>query len=93
MTNFDRSYFTMTVVLLLTFSETDTSEPSCMEDRSLLEYALDNLSHWKVVPFLRRPLAELERIARLKGLRVPMPISEADPLQGCCAINRDVLVP
>lgn len=42
-----------------------------MEDRMLLEYAIENLSHWKVVPFLQKPLFELETMARLKGLNIP----------------------
>lgn len=38
--------------------------------RSLLAEAIQNLSYWKAVPFMRRPLDEMERIARLKGVRV-----------------------
>ncbi|KAF9891098.1 hypothetical protein FE257_005034 [Aspergillus nanangensis] len=88
-----RSYFTMTMVLLLTFTGADSSDPSVMEDRSLLEYAMDNLSHWKVVPFLRRPLAELERIAQLKGLSIPIPLGETSLLPPSCALSENSLGP
>ena len=64
------SYFTLAMILLLIFDENDQSSES-LEDKVLLEYALQNLSHWKVVPFFRRSLEELERIAQIKGLTVP----------------------
>lgn len=65
-----RSYFTVTVILLLVFDNNDGSL-STLEDKSLLEYALENLSHWKVVPFFRRSFTELERMAQVKGLALP----------------------
>jgi hypothetical protein len=65
------SYFTLTTILLLIYPGSDSEAAESLEDRMLLEYALENLSHWKVVPFLRRPLSELERMARLKGLNTP----------------------
>ena len=62
------SYFTLAMILLLIFDDNDESSES-LEDKILLEYALGNLSHWKVVPFIRRSIEELERIAQIKGLR------------------------
>ncbi len=64
------SHFTLAMILLLMFDENDESSES-LEDKLLLEYALENLAHWKVVPFVRRSLDELERIAQIKGLTVP----------------------
>ena len=64
------SYFTLAMILLLIFDDNDES-PESLEDRILLEYALERLSCWKVVPFIRKSLRELERIAQMKGLTVP----------------------
>ena len=58
------------MILLLIFDDNDESSES-LEDKILLEYALEHLSYWKVVPFIRRSLGELERIAQIKGLTVP----------------------
>jgi len=53
------------------FDDNDES-PESLEDKLLLEYALENLSHWKVVPFVKRSIEELERIAQIKGLTIPL---------------------
>lgn len=62
-----KSYFTFTFILMLMFDDTD----DLPGDRLLLEDALENLSHWKVVPFINRSITELERMAQLKGLMLP----------------------
>ncbi|EON69204.1 hypothetical protein W97_08563 [Coniosporium apollinis CBS 100218] len=63
-----RSYFTMAVMLLFTLPSQD-SDCEATEDHLLLEEALQNLSHWDVVPFMKKPLEELERMALSKGIK------------------------
>ncbi len=58
------------MILLLTFDHNDES-PGSLDDKMTLEYALENISNWKVVPFFRRAIEELERIARITGLTMP----------------------
>lgn len=64
------SYFTLTTILLLIYDDSDASLEAD-EDRYLLGYALQNLAHWKVVPFFKRSIDELERMARMKHLATP----------------------
>jgi hypothetical protein len=64
------SYFSLVTVLLLTFPSSDQEDHAALEDHMLLESALENLGSWKIVPFMQKPLMELERMARLKGLLI-----------------------
>lgn len=62
-------YFAMTMVLIIALPLTpDDSED--LSYRRLLGHAFHSLSYWKMVPFMRRPLMEMERIARLKGVPI-----------------------
>jgi hypothetical protein len=65
------SYFTLAMFLLLFLDHNDTSAAS-LADKTLIENAMQNLSHWKVVPFFERSIRELERMAEMKGLALPV---------------------
>lgn len=60
---------TMILIIALPAIPDETEEYTY---HSLLADAIHNLSYWTAVPFMRRPLAEMERIARLKGVPVEL---------------------
>ena len=65
-----RQYYAFTMILILTFQGVSLQNPGTMEERTQLESAIRNLKYWAVVPFMAEPLANMERIARHRGLKV-----------------------
>lgn len=63
-----RSYFTATMILLLVHPIIQPPLISTTPDSSLILHAIQNLEVWNIVPFMQRPLEELNRIAHLKGI-------------------------
>lgn len=59
----------MTMILIIALPMMPDNSEVSFYGRFLAQ-AFHNLSYWQRVPFMRPPLMELERIARLKGVPI-----------------------